>query len=491
MQFDFNKLQAAAASSSERALPTALLAAEEVINRYRERQDYARDAIELLCRMTAERETAQAGLAALFPALIERLNDSFDPRAGALYDRIMAQVIDFYRRRPEGKRLDEGLLRFGLPAEADLLARQARLSPRTLTLSDRSQIKRAVLLSRVTIGADVAITSVLAARLKEALPAAELVLLGSRKLGDLYGGDQRLRIRPLDYDRSGGVLSRLNSWLDLVQAIDEEKNGLVPEELILIDPDSRLTQLGLLPLVREERNYFFFPSRSYRRPDAGRLGALASRWIDDILGETSPAFPYLALPREHLAFGKAIRDKMPRADSRLVTVSLGVGGNPNKRLSANFEAELIRQLSENALLILDKGASPEEREQIDRIVDSLSQQVVQVNQANLAGWLREETISAGLLTWEGGIGEFAGLIAASDQYVGYDSAGQHLAAALGVPVLTIFVNSNTPVFAERWHSYGTGEIKVIQLEAGESRNGSVSEDRVLREIMGYLRSSRQ
>jgi ADP-heptose:LPS heptosyltransferase len=32
--------------------------------------------------------------------------------------------------------------------------------------------------------------------------------------------------------------------------------------------------------------------------------------------------------------------------------------------------------------------------------------------------------------WDGSIGAFAGLIADSDQYIGYDSAGQHIAAAM-------------------------------------------------------------
>jgi Glycosyltransferase family 9 (heptosyltransferase) len=492
MEFDFNKLKDSGALNAQAAFQLALRAADQVISHHRENRPYAREAVALLCEMTADAETARAGVAALFPSLIERLNDSFDPRACSLYDRVMAQVIDFYRRRTDGERLDAGLRSFGLVNEADLLRRKREISNenRTVGLERLKRVGRVLLLSRVTIGADVAVTSVITARLREVLPGAEFVILGSHKLRDLYGGDPQLRIREIAYERTGGVLSRLHSWLDLVQIIDDETRGLKREGFLLIDPDSRLTQLGLLPLLRDERNYYFFESRGFHRPGAGRLGELASLWADDLLGAPGRAFPYVDLLREHRTFGQEIAEKMRRAGaSHLVTVSLGVGGNPNKRISDSFERELIRRLLEESTLILDKGASPEEREQIDRIVDLLREQgktIREVNEQKAAESLQQGAIRADVLTWDGGIGRFAGLIAASDQYIGYDSAGQHIAAALGVPTLTIFVNSNSPAFAERWQSYGPGVIKFLNIDVGELKANSEREKTVLLEIMAFL-----
>jgi ADP-heptose:LPS heptosyltransferase len=83
--------------------------------------------------------------------------------------------------------------------------------------------------------------------------------------------------------------------------------------------------------------------------------------------------------------------------------------------------------------------------------------------------ISREELRADAVTWDGGIGAFAGLIAASDQYVGYDSAGQHIAAALRIPTLTIFVNSNSATFAERWRPYGPGMIEVINISTSISR----------------------
>jgi len=40
--------------------------------------------------------------------------------------------------------------------------------------------------------------------------------------------------------------------------------------------------------------------------------------------------------------------------------------------------------------------------------------------------------------WDGSFAGFASIIAASRLYVGYDSAGQHIAAAAGVPLVSVF-----------------------------------------------------
>jgi ADP-heptose:LPS heptosyltransferase len=141
-----------------------------------------------------------------------------------------------------------------------------------------------------------------------------------------------------------------------------------------------------------------------------------------------------------------------------------VGGNPGKRLSDEFESELIDRLIAGSTLILDKGATADERGQIDRIVATLrskGRSVVEIDERNRAEVISMKEIEADTVTWDGGIGAFAGLIAASDRYVGYDSAFQHIAAALRVPTLTIFVSSNPETFAERWRPHGPGVIEVL------------------------------
>jgi ADP-heptose:LPS heptosyltransferase len=460
-------------------------AADLIISFHRERGGYLRDAVTLLCEITSDenREVARAGVRILFPALIERLNDSFDPAACELYDRIFAQVIDFYRRLPQARDFDEALRRFGLMNEPDLLARKSTIrNPQSAIRNPQSAIRKVLLLSRVTIGADVAVTSVIMAKLRALLPHAEFILLGSAKLRELFGGDPRARIREIKYERGGDLLSRLKSWIDVVEAVNEEIGGLSADEFRLIDPDSRLTQLGLLPLVKDEGAYLFFESRSYQgakthnddnpqsqSPNPQSIGQLASCWANEVFGATGETFPYVALPAEHLEFGRIVVEKLRRAGaSRVTVVSFGVGGNQGKRVSEEFEIETANRLIKDSTLILDKGATREEREQINRIVAALraaGRVVVEIDEGGRADAISRPKIEADAITWDGSLGAFAGLITAGDRYVGYDSAGQHIAAALRIPTLTIFVNTSSPTFAERWRPYGPGIIEVLNVES--------------------------
>jgi ADP-heptose:LPS heptosyltransferase len=85
-----------------------------------------------------------------------------------------------------------------------------------------------------------------------------------------------------------------------------------------------------------------------------------------------------------------------------------------------------------------------------------------------------------LLTWQGGIGRFAALIAESTAYIGYDSAGQHIAAALGVPTIDIFTGFTSPHMPERWSPHGPGSVHVLILGTAETyssaRLGAIVDD---------------
>ncbi|HZS09207.1 MAG TPA: hypothetical protein VFD58_30510 [Blastocatellia bacterium] len=466
--------------TAEAASLYARRTADTLISSYRVTGIYLRDAVTMLCEMAAhdEPDIARAGIEGLFPQLVERLNDSFEPDYCALYDRVFAQVIEFCRRRPEAQALDAGLRRFGLGNEADILARKAGLRAAAERRPDWRKVRKVIVLSRVTLGADVSITSVILSALKQKLPDAELVLLGSGKLRQLFG-DPRVRIREVAYERGGSLISRLNAWLEAVRAVDDERRGYEADETLVIDPDSRLTQLGLLPVIEGDRGYFFFESRSYRAPEIRRLSQLTERWVKKLLGISAQVFPAAALPDEYLTSGRELCQKLRRGGAgHLVSVSFGVGGNPRKRMPDPFEEMLTENLLADSTLIIDKGGSEDERCQINHLVEMLTargRRIVELNENNISVVLMEDSIQADVITWDGVIGAFAGLVAAGDEYVGYDSAGQHIAAALGVPTLTIFINSGSDLFAERWHPHGPGSIQVLKVEPG---SGGIPENEV-------------
>jgi ADP-heptose:LPS heptosyltransferase len=62
----------------------------------------------------------------------------------------------------------------------------------------------------------------------------------------------------------------------------------------------------------------------------------------------------------------------------------------------------------------------------------------------------EQSCRGPLYTWQGPVAPFAEAIRASRLSIGYDSAGQHVAAASGVRQITVFAGAPNGTFVERW-----------------------------------------
>lgn len=434
------------------------------------------EALNLLCEIaTLDDDTlAAAGVNALFTDVVEPLSDSFEPHDCATYYAIFAHVIEFCRRLPQGWMLDEQLNRFGLHSTRGLSQRMQQV--RRIKRCDpgrTARTKKAFILSRVTLGADVEITSMLWQKLRQVMPSAEIVLLAGEKAHELFGGDTSLRIHRLDYHRGSSLLDRLASWLTVLETIDELAAGLSPDEFLIVDPDSRLTQLGLLPLVQDERQYYFFESRSYQKDGLSNLSRLAAAWADETFGQGEQLYPCVRLRRNDNVFGQTvveqIRAKRPR---RLITLSFGVGGNLRKCLNESFEVELVsRLLQTGTALIVDKGVGAEEARRVDAILRAVRQQgrrVIELDEGNASARVASDDLDAELFTWQGSIGRFSALVAHADQYIGYDSAGQHIAAALGIPTTVIFAGHPSRRFVERWTPGGRAVVRVLSVESSWS-----------------------
>ena len=70
--------------------------------------------------------------------------------------------------------------------------------------------------------------------------------------------------------------------------------------------------------------------------------------------------------------------------------------------------------------------------------------------------------------WEGSFAGFVSIIAQSDFYVGYDSAGQHAAAAAGIPLLSVFKGAISKTFRNRWAPQGWARQIVLNADELES-----------------------
>jgi hypothetical protein len=434
-------------------------------------RDAGEDLVGALCRLAvdARSERRPIGQRLLFTGLAERLADSFDPEQGPLYDELFSRVIDFCRRRPQGRSIDDRLRRFRIDGREALLVRKARLrQPGRLAPSQLQAVRRCFVLSRVTLGAEVAVTSLALQKAGRIFPRAERVLFAPGAARVLFPDTDSFRLVEQPYRRHGGLEDRLASWIDLVAALDRERSGLRPEECVVIDPDSRVTQLGLLPVVEEDVPYLFFESRGYRRPGLHTLGALTARWLEEVLGpdEQGPLYPRVEVPDHDRAWARETMTRLRAGQAGPVTaVNFGVGDNPRKRIEGAFELDLVRSLlGRGGVLVLDKGVG-EEIGRAEAVLSALQREgrpVIELSRDRLPS----PSAGRALFAYQGGVGPFAALLAVSDVYLGYDSAFQHIAAAQGVPVIDIFVDPPSTVFAQRWTPHVEGGLRVVRARGG-------------------------
>jgi len=336
---------------------------------------------------------------------VEGLADRFEPALCDAYVRLFAGAVAQVNPAWDAR---------------SLVARYERLRrPRSVS----GEPQRVFVLSRVTLGADVAVTSVLLAAARRRFPRAEIVFVGPHKNYELFAGDAAISHAPLEYPR-GSLAERLAAGAKLQRIVDDSGG-------IVIDPDSRLTQLGLLPVCDEE-NYYFFESRGRGPATDLNLPELAADWAGQILG-VQAARPFVALAGE-------------RQQSATIAVSMGVGENPAKRIPDPFEAELLSLLGQTGIqLAIDTGAGGAEAERV--------------------AWAIESS-GVAAATWNGSFAGFARIIAASRLYVGYDSAGQHVAAACGVPLISVFAGFPSPRFFARWRPKGD-RCQVIRIDRAD------------------------
>lgn len=363
---------------------------------------------------------ARAATRALFGVVIERLGDLFEPSLCDVYARLFSHVIS--RALPEYD-AEELVLRYGR-------VRQVRRFP-------GGQVRRVFVLSRVTLGADIAVTSVALAAAKRRFPEAETFLIGPAKNAEMFAADPDVTPLTVMYGRSNLLRERLAAAAEMQVAVDEQG-------VIVIDPDSRLTQLGLIPICDDSR-YFFFESRAFGGELATTLPKLTAEWLAEVF-DVEDVAPYVAPPKQ---------EKIAE-----ITVSFGVGENAKKRLDDEFEYEVLAALlRQNRPILLDRGAGGEEAARVDALVERLGAHAL-------------------LLVHSGSYASFASHISQSKLYVGYDSAGQHVAAAEHIPLVSVFTGYACDRMLSRWRPPGrTSHVVAV---SGNDRSSAL--DRTLHAI---------
>ncbi len=382
------------------------------------------DSLAILVHACASPHEATATLAAklLISHVVEDLSDRFDPSLVDCYVAMFTEALaacqpiwsrDFLRNRYQQ-------LRAGSPPLSALAVEQI------------------FVLSRITLGADIAVTSVFLDALRKRYPEARISLIGPSKNFELFAGDPGISHWPLDYPRGGTLPQRM--------AVAGQLSGLGDQPgTLVVDPDSRITQLGLLPIAPSTRT-LFFESRTADAESTRTLSEIASRFCFLRLG-VPDAVPFLALPASLVQAASTLKSLSTLAP---VTVSFGVGGNLAKRVGHRFEGGLLQTLAATGRPIwLDAGAGGAEADWVSAAAAALPSSQVHILHGSFAS--------------------FCAHIANSALYVGYDSAGQHAASALGVPGITVFRGAVSQRMMDRWKPRGPGSrVIAVTSDSDES-----------------------
>jgi len=444
--------------------------ASSFIDRYFYSDEYNETYIQLLCEMAThfdQPELNQIAARSLFGKVIERLCDDFEELQTETYNRLICQVVGFLRRLPQGRELNRELDGFQLQTEDQLYQRieSIRLSPDEKIPGSLKPLK-VLILSRVTIGADVAITSVICQRIRQTFPNASIAVLGNAKLRQVFSAQSGVGVHELHYARRGGLLERFLVWLDLLRDVRDEIEGLGPDQYLVLDPDSRLTQLGVLPLVPSS-NYRFFNSRGKSGyPVKASISELTNLWLDNILGHGEFCFPKVWPDQVSLQLAEKLRLRIdPDRVRHLITLNFGVGGNPRKLVEGDFETGLVLALLQdpNICLILDLGFGEAEKSRSEAILSAARTSSYPVQELSF-GELAQVEPGTRLIGVQSSVAEIAALISHSDEFIGYDSACQHIAAAQGIRTFTIFAGTNNVRFIRRWRACGSGLSEIIYVD---------------------------
>ncbi|MBA2480779.1 MAG: hypothetical protein H0V44_08960 [Planctomycetes bacterium] len=401
--------------------------------------------------------TRASGLEALFAGLVELLNDGFTRAGRSAYAAVFPRMV--WRVASRDAELSQALRDLGIGDEAALRSRYAAARAGASPLP--GDPRRIAVLSRVTIGADILLTSIALQRLHQRFPRAEIALIGDAKLTGLFGGMPGVHVRPLSYPRRGPLRTRLTSWLRVLEAVEAERADLV------VGPDSRLDQLGVLPVIREDGRYLLWENTL----DAPlSLAETYDRWLARRLQlPASPGtLPSLALDAPALALRSRLGDALGPAP--IAAVKLDHGGNPAKALPRAAEVSLLRELrSRGWRILLDRGFGREELANSDALIADLGWTPTDLDDSGsgigraVEAWTPASLVDAELVRFHGSIAGWAAAASLCGLALSYDSVGHHLAAALGVPVVVAFTGFADPGFPIAWQPRGNARIDVVAI----------------------------
>jgi len=292
-----------------------------------------------------------------------------------------------------------------------------------------------ILVVRLSAVGDIVLATPVAARLRRSFPRARLTWLVDRGYRQLLEGNPHLdEVVEFDYGgrhRGPGGIAALADRLGTVDLLVDLQNKV---RTVLLA--AQLQPARRLRLVKR-------PGFGWLRAVIGRDAILRAphqvlrnlRVLDELDGAGSPADPRLVVDERFRDQAEAV---IGRPDGMPVGLVLGTR-HPTKQWPARHWARLARDCRQHGAWPVLLGGAEDAS-----LIEAIGRQLGQAPVASLAG---------------GSLGLLAAVLARLRAVVAVDSGPAHMAAALGIPVVSLF----GPTSPERWAPWGTGH-RVVRLE---------------------------
>ncbi len=460
---------------------------ENLITKFHQSSDFAGQQIDLKIlddilklSFSDNADTARSASAALFSKIIEPLNDSFTCSNRKSYEIIFAHLLRYIRHLDQGKKIDQALTSTGLIREQDMFRRVEKVKKLSRSpFSVNSYPGRIYILSRVTLGADALLTSQVIDATSRIFREAEVILAGNtEKLKELFQGRKELKFQNIFYPRRGNLTDRLNVWADFFDLLNKQN-----DDYLVIDPDSRISQLGMLPMHQKPENHLLF--QGCEDNDSSGPVPLCEKmknWLQTLFPEKSlhDLSPHLSPGASGIDAAETIIKSLKTDERKIIVMNFGVGGNIKKRIGPGFESSLVQTLSGRGFrIIFDLGAA-EEMEEFRALLKSINPELPIIEGLDVS--FAKKGCDSNIYAFQGNTGELAAMIKASDAYIGYDSMGQHLAAALRKPLIVVFTGYQSDIFRIKWTPCSPAPVHILAVPD----KTEWTDDRLVEEVIRRL-----
>lgn len=401
--------------------------------------------------------------------VVQPLADRFSQDACDCLAVFMAEAVHAPRSP-----IASAIAELGYPTPEHLIERYRMLERRELEEQvDSDDVEKAVLITRADLKGDIAVTSPILSCAMRAFEDADIEIVGPRTNCLLIGPSYRLERSVVSFSHNGTLGNQLRAWTRLRAKVASAIQGYDSGRWLVVDPDSWMTQFGLLP-VADDRYCRYFDSRSYGEQSTATMSVLASEWGNQwFFWGGVDALPFIVL-----GYGPENGSRCLARESRgkFAGVSFSVDGRQQFRLGADFEDRLLKLLRRRGYqTVFDSGREAVDRTNALERIRAFGGSKSHLNVASDASNNRAQLLTCGKT-----IPNFSGWAKSASVYIGYDSGISHAVGSVGVPSLHLSVGAPNSTYRVRWTP--TSFSEVVTIPADDSSDGPAVLDRIETEL---------